>query len=76
MHDASIHCDFDTLQNKAKIIIADYNIYYKRKNMFTTDFIDFTRVHIFSNWGKNLPIAFKKVQMEALNKHVPSKGDW
>jgi hypothetical protein len=33
------------------------------KNMFPTNFIDFTHVHIFSNWGKNLLIAFKKVQM-------------
>ncbi len=46
MHNASIHCDFTTLQNKMKIIIADYNIYHKMKNMFTTGFIDFTHVHI------------------------------
>jgi len=47
MHDASIHCDFETLQNRVKIIIVDYNIYYKMKNMFITDFIDFTDVHVF-----------------------------
>ncbi len=33
------------------------------KNLFTTNFIDFTHVHIFWNWGKNLPIDLKKVQM-------------
>ncbi len=27
-HEASIHCDFDTLQNKTKKIIIDYNIYH------------------------------------------------
>ncbi len=58
-----MHNDFNTLQNKVKIIIADYNTYSEMKNKFTTDFIDFTHVHIFSNWGKNLLIAFKKVQM-------------
>jgi hypothetical protein len=52
MHDASIHYDFDTLQNKVKIVIVDYNIYYKMKNIFTTDFIDFTHVHVFSNWAR------------------------
>jgi hypothetical protein len=59
MRDASIHCEFDTLQNKVKIIIVDYNIYYKMKNMFITNFIDFTHVHVFSNWGKNMLIDFK-----------------
>jgi len=63
MHDASIHYDFETLQNKVKIIIVDYNIYDQMKNMFITDFIDFTHVHVFLNWGKNLLIDFKKVQM-------------
>jgi len=63
MHDASIHCDFYTLQNKVKIIIVDHNIYYEMKNMFTIDFIDFTHVHIFLNWDKNLLINFKNIQM-------------
>jgi hypothetical protein len=27
-HDAMIHCDFDTIQSKKKIIIVAYNIYY------------------------------------------------
>jgi hypothetical protein len=63
MHDASIHCDFDTLQNKIKLFIANHNIHYEIKNMFNIDFIDFSHVHIFLNWDKNLLINFKKVQM-------------
>ncbi len=73
--DALIHCDFNTLQSKIKIIVATYNIYCQMKNIFTNDFTIFTHVHIFSAWGK-MSIDFKKVQMQALGRILPSKrGD-
>jgi len=61
-HDASIHCDFDTLQNITKIIITANNIYYQIKNIFTNNFTIFTLVHIFLTWGK-MPMTLKKVLM-------------
>jgi hypothetical protein len=37
------------------------------KNIFSNNFNVFFNVHIFLNWGKKLPIDFKKLQIEALS---------
>ncbi len=57
-HDASIHCDFDTLQYKMKNIITVCNIYCYLRNTFINNFNIFIHVHIFLTRGK-MPIDLK-----------------